>query len=85
MRLSVRREIKDSYEDYTMHPRTECLLKRCAMAILAVEMGRWTSLVESSIRESALDEGVVKNQGQLREIVELIKRTGLKAINIMTL
>lgn len=45
MKSGVSSEIRESVKDYSRLSRSDCLLSRCAMAILTVEMTNWTHKV----------------------------------------
>lgn len=85
MKKGVKSEIKATFEDYDQNSRKNCLLNHCAMAILTVEMTKWTHTLEKSIFEKEMKQGVLITQNQLREVVDLIKSPELTAIQTMTL
>ena len=66
MKEGIKAEIKNTFEDYEKNERKVCLLRHCAMSILAVEMTNWTHSLENNIIHQEMKKCVSETQKYLR-------------------
>jgi dynein heavy chain, axonemal len=87
MAIEVRRFIEISFEEHDLMEREKFILDRPGMAVLNVNMTKWTSDTEEAIKKGGtkgLSNLLSQLNGNLENIVELVKKP-LSVLNRCTL